>query len=163
MCSVAGNQPRRSTIPAVATLWGMTTASLAALVAALALGFVEGLRRFYPSRETWRRLRRRRGTRTIRTMRERYEIAGTRRVPGRLVELLLGLVVIWVALAGWLNKEWYEVALDALPYAFVLVAILRTPGALFAVGERMREYEREAGEDPDAEPEDDGGPTALAL
>jgi hypothetical protein len=141
----------------------MTTAGIAALIAVLALGFIEGLRRFYPSRETWRRLRRRRGARAVRAMRERFEIAGARRVPARLVELLLGLVIVWIALAGWLNKEWYEVALDALPYVIVLVTIFRTPGTLFAVGERMREYEKEAGEDPDLTPEDEDGPTALAL
>ena len=96
-------------------------------------------------------------------MRERYEAAGTRSVPGRLVELLLGLVLVWIAVAGWLDKLWYEVLLDALPYVFVLVAILRTPGALFAVGERMKEYEREVGEDPDAEPEEEGEADVWAL
>lgn len=141
----------------------MTSAGIAALVAVLALGFIEGLRRFYPSREAWRRLRRRRGVRAIRAMRERYEAAGTRSVPGRLVELLLGLVLVWIAVAGWLDKLWYEVLLDALPYVFVLVAILRTPGALFAVGERMKEYEREVGEDPDAEPEEEGEADVWAL
>jgi hypothetical protein len=141
----------------------MTSAGIAALIAVLALGFIEGLRRFYPSRETWRRLRRRRGSRAIRSMRQRFEHAGLRRVPGRLVEFLIGLVIIWVALAGWLNKEWYEVALDALPYIFVLIAVLRTPGTMFAVGERMKTYEKEAGEDPDAEPEDEAGPPAMVL
>lgn len=96
-------------------------------------------------------------------MRERFEAAGARRAPTRLVELLLGLVIVWIALAGWLDKEWYEVALDALPYAFVLIAIVRTPGALFAVGQRMKGYEREAGEDPDAQPEDEAGSSELAL
>ena len=95
-------------------------------------------------------------------MRERFEQASLRRAPRGLVEGLLGLVIVWVALAGWLNKEWYEVVLDALPYVFVLLALWRTPGALFAVAERMKTYEREAGEDPDAEAEEDG-PTALAL
>lgn len=94
-------------------------------------------------------------------MRERYEAAGLRSVPGRLVELLLGLVLVWIALAPWLDKRWYEVLLDALPYVFVLITILRTPSALFAVGERMKEYEREAGEDPDAEPEDEADVWAL--
>ena len=99
----------------------------------------------------------------MRAMRARFEAAGTRRVPVLLVEFLIGLVIVWVALAGWLNKEWYEVALDALPYVFVVAAILRTPGTMFAVGERMRAYEIEAGEDPDAEEEDEAGPTALVL
>ena len=141
----------------------MTSAGIAALVAVLALGFIEGLRRFYPARETWRRLRRQRGARSVRAMRERFEAAGARKVPGRLVELLLGLLIVWVALAEWLHKHWYEVALDALPYFFVLIAILRTPGTLFAIGERMREYEKEVGEDPDAEPEEDEGPAEWAL
>jgi hypothetical protein len=98
-------------------------------------------------------------------MRERFENAGARNVPVRLVELLLGLVLVWIFVAGWLDKRWYEVALDALPYVFVLAAIVRTPGALFAVGERMREYEREAGEDPDADPDEEqgDGPAEWAL
>jgi hypothetical protein len=141
----------------------MTSAGIAALVAVLALGFIEGLRRFYPSRETWRRLRYRRGARTVRAMRERFEAAGVRRTPTRLVELLLGLVIVWVAIAGWLDREWYEVALDVLPYVFVLFAIIRTPGTLFAIGERMRNYEKEVGEDPDAKPKEEGGPPEFAL
>ena len=101
--------------------------------------------------------------RAVRAMRERFEAAGVRRAPMRLVELLLALVIIWIAIAGWLDKEWYEVALDALPYIFVLVAIIRTPGTLFAIGERMRNYEKEVGEDPDARPEDESGPSEFAL
>jgi hypothetical protein len=141
----------------------MTSAGIAALVAVLALGFIEGLRRFYPSRETWRRLRHRRGVRAVRAMRARFETAGLRRAPTRLVELLLGLIIVWIALASWLDKEWLEVALDALPYAFVLTAVVRTPGTLFAIGERMRNYEKEVGEDPDAEPEEPAPPSDLTL
>ena len=141
----------------------MTSAGIAALVAVLALGFVEGLRRFYPAHETWRRLRRRRGARAIRAMRERFEAAGVRKVPTWLVELLVGLVVIWVALAPALDKLWYEVVLDALPYLFVLIALIRTPGALFRVGERMRAHERAAGEDPDAEEEEEEDVSPWAL
>ena len=96
-------------------------------------------------------------------IRERFEAAGARNVPRLLVELLLGLVIVWIAVAGWLDKWWYEVALDALPYVFVLVAIVRTPGSLFRVGERMREYEREAGEDPDADPDEEEGPAEWVL
>lgn len=99
----------------------------------------------------------------MRAMRERYEAAGLRKVPGRLIELLLGLVIVWIALAGVLDRLWYEVLLDTLPYVFVLIAILRTPGALFAVGERMKDFERDAGDDPDEEPEDEGGPAELVL
>jgi hypothetical protein len=143
----------------------MTTAGIAALIAVLAWGFIEGLRRFYPSRETWRRLRRRRGVRAVRAMRERFETAGARKAPGRLLELLIGAVVVWIAAASWLDKHWHEVAVDVLPYVFVLAAIVRTPGSLFAVGERMREYEKEVGEDPDADPDEDEqeGPAEWVL
>jgi hypothetical protein len=131
-------------------------------VATLALGFVEGMARFYPARPTWQRLRRRRGRDAVRAMRERFEAAGNRRTPRLLTQLLLALVIVWVAVASLLDKRWYEVALDVVPYLIVYVALLRTPGALRSVGERMRTYERDAGEDPDADAGDDG-PTALAL
>jgi hypothetical protein len=140
----------------------MTSGTIAALVATLALGFVEGLARFYPSAETWRRLRRARGRRAVRTMRERFESAGRRRPPKLLTTILLGLVIVWVASASLLDKRWWEVVLDVFPYVIVYVALWRTPTALRKVAERMKERERDAGEDPDAI-EGDGGPTALAL
>jgi hypothetical protein len=100
-------------------------------------------------------------------MRERFEAASTRRTPRILALILLGLVVVWVAVSSLLDKYWYEVALDSLPYAFVSIALLRMPGALRAVAERMREFERSVGEDPDRDLDDldggDGGPTAVAL
>jgi hypothetical protein len=143
----------------------VTTAGIAALIAVLALGVVEGLRRFYPARETWRRLRSRHGRRAVRAMRERFEAAAARRTPRVLAFILL--VVGWVAASSLLDKYWYEVALDALPYAFVSIALLRIPGALRAIAARMREFERSVGEDPDKDYDDldggDGGPTALAL
>ena len=139
----------------------MTTAGIAALVATLALGFVEGMGRFYPARRTWWRLRRTRGRRAVRAMRERFEAAGGRRPPRLLTTLLLGLTIVWVAAASLLDKRWHEVVFDVLPSLIVLAALVRTPPNLAAVAERMREFEREAGEDPDAEEGD--GPTAVAL
>ena len=142
----------------------MTSATIAALAAALALGFVEGMRRFYPAHRTWMRLRSRHGRRAIRAMRERFEAAAARSTPRVLATVLLGLVVVWVGVSPLLDKYWYEVALDSLPYAFVSFALARTPGALRTMAERMRGYERDAGEDPDADYDTgDGGPTTIAL
>lgn len=138
----------------------MASGVIAALIAVLALGYVEGMRRFYPARRTWIRLRSRHGRRAVKAMRERFEAAAGRRTPRLLAALLLALVVVWVGVSPLLDKYWYEVALDAVPYAFVSIALLRIPGALRVVAERMRDYERDAGEDPDAS---DEGPTALAL
>ena len=140
----------------------MASGAVAALVAALALGFVEGLGRFYPAQQTWRRLRRERGRESVRAMRVRFETAGERRPPRLLTQLLLGLVIIWLAGASLLDKRWYEVVLDIVPYVIVFVALLRTPRALRSVAERMKDYERRAGEDPDAGPGDDG-PAAIVL
>lgn len=143
----------------------MTTALVAALIAVLVLGFVEGLRGFYPSRTTWRRLRRTRGRLAVRLMRERYEAAAERGRPRLVLELLAGLVIIWVAVASLLDKRWYEVVTDILPYLIVGAALFRLPGALTAIAERMKTYEREAGEDPDEDWREggDGGPAAVAL
>jgi hypothetical protein len=140
----------------------MGSAALAALAATLALGFVEGLGRFYPSLQTWRRLRRARGRSAVKAMRERFERAGERGPPKLLTTVLLGLVVAWVAAASLLDKRWWEVVLDVIPYVIVYAALLRTPRAMSRIGDRMRGLERDAGEDPDAVDED-GGPTALAL
>jgi hypothetical protein len=142
----------------------MTTGALAALVATVALGFVEAWGRFYPARSTWRQLRRARGRRTVRRLRERYETAGARRPPKLLTTLLLGLVIVWVASASLLDKRWYEVVTDVLPYVIVYTALVRTPSSMRHIAERMRDYEREAGEDPDAPEESEGeGPSAVAL
>jgi hypothetical protein len=142
----------------------VTSGAIAALVAALALGFVEGWGRFYPARNTWRDLRRTRGRRAMRLVRERYEAAGARRPPRLLTTLLIGLVIAWVAGASLLDKRWWEVVADVVPYAIVLAALLRTPRALRAVGQRMRDFEREVGDDPDApDPEEGDGPAAMAL
>ena len=143
----------------------MTTALVAALIAVLILGFVEGLRGFYPSRATWQRLRRVKGRLAVRLMRERLEATANRGKPRLVLELLAGLVIIWIAVASLLDKRWYEVVTDILPYLIVGAAVFRLPGALKAVAERMKAYERDAGEDPDEDWRDggDGGPAVIAL
>ena len=142
----------------------MTSAAIAALIAVLALGFVEGMRRFYPARRTWLRIRSRHGRRAARAMRMRLEAAADSRSPKLLAIVLLALVAAWIAASSLLDKFWYEVALDALPYAFVSIALLRVPSSLRLIGERMREYERSVGEDPDRDFDGEGdGPTAIAL
>ena len=143
----------------------MTTGLIAALVAVLVLGFVEGIKRFYPSRQTWRRLRRTRGRLAVRLMRERFEAAADQGSPRVLAEVLAGLVVVWIAVASLLDKRWYEVVTDVLPYVFVGLALFRLPGSLRSVAERMKDYEREVGEDPDEDWRDGGdeGPAVLAL
>lgn len=97
-------------------------------------------------------------------MRERVEQTAENRLTRLLATALLMLVIAWVASAPLLDKRWHEVVLDVLPYALVGVALLRTPSSLRVIGERMREYEREFGEDPDAGyGGGDGGPAAIAL
>ena len=140
----------------------MTTTGLAALFAALALAFVEGFGRFYPSKRTWMRLRSRHGRRAVRAMRERFEAAAQAKTGRRVATLLLALAIVWVAVAPLLDKRWYEVVLDVLPNVFVLIAMMRMPTVLQKVAERMKEHERGIGEDPDSEL-DDGGATAIAL
>ncbi len=143
----------------------MTTGLIAALVAVLALGFVEAWRRFYPSRQTWRRLRRIKGRLAVRLMRERFEHGAERGGPRLLAEVLAGLMIVWIAIASLLDKRWYEVVMDLIPYVLVGIALFRVPGAMRAIAERMKEYEREVGEDPDEDWRNGGdeGPTALAL
>jgi hypothetical protein len=141
----------------------MTTGGVAALIAALVLGFVEGMRRFYPAPQTWVRIRSRHGRRAARAMRERLEAAASSRTPRALAMVLLALVAVWIASASLLDKRWYEVVADVLPYAFVSIALLRVPPALRTIAQRMRDYERDVGEDPDRSFEDDEGPTELAL
>jgi hypothetical protein len=137
---------------------------LAGLFSVLTLGFEEGMRRFYPSRSTWIRLRSKHGRRAVRAMRERMEATAEHGIIKLLANALVGLVIIWIATASLLDKRWYEVALDVLPYALVGIALLRTPGTLRAISERIRTYERDHGEDPDLDYRTgDGGPTAIAL
>lgn len=144
----------------------MTSAVIAVLIAGLTLAFVEGLGHFYPAKKTWWRLRSQHGRAAVRAMRERIEDLAAKRIPAILAEVLLGLLVIWVAVSPLLDKRWYEVAIDAFPYAFVGLALLRSRPALRAIAARMKEYEKDAGEDPDKPLFDDGGngdPTAIAL
>jgi len=144
----------------------MVTGAVAGLVAALALGFEEGLRRFYPSRATWLRLRRARGRLAVRIMRERFEASGSRRTPRVLAEILLGGIVVWIAISPLLDKRWYEVVTDTTPWVLVAVAMFRTPGTLTRIAERMTDHERSVGEDPDKDWRDDledGDATAIAL
>ncbi|MEA2434533.1 MAG: hypothetical protein QOG54_1990 [Actinomycetota bacterium] len=145
----------------------MASGAIAAVVAVLALGFVESLRRFYPTRETWRRLRRVRGRLAVRLMRERFESESNRKSPKRLAEILICLMIAWVASSSLLDKRWQEVVIDVLPYAFVTLALFRVPAAMGAIGQRMREYEESVGEDPDQPWRDDepgdGGPAVIAL
>jgi len=130
----------------------MATGGIAALLAVLALGFIEGLRRFYPAREAWLRLRRAHGRTAVRATRERFEAASGSPLPRRLAQVILSLVIIWAAVvSGLLDKDWYEVLVDVTPYVFIWIALLRTQGALAAVAGRMKDHERAAGEDPDAE------------
>lgn len=142
----------------------MVSGLVAGLIAVLVLGFEEGMRRFYPSKQTWLRLRSRNGRRAVRAMRERLEETAENRMTRRLANALLGLSILWVASASLLDKRWHEVVLDVLPYALVGIALVRTPGGLKKVAERMRKYERDHGEDPDSEfGSGDGGPAAIAL
>ncbi|MEA2486681.1 MAG: hypothetical protein QOF16_335 [Actinomycetota bacterium] len=127
----------------------MASGVIAALLAALVLAFVEGLARFYPARELWWRLRRTRGRETVRRMRERYEAASEQRTSLWFALSLLGVVAIQLATIHWLHLHWYQVVINLLPALFVALALLRVPSTLRSVVERMKNFEREAGDDPD--------------
>ncbi|MBK5227984.1 MAG: hypothetical protein JJE05_05700 [Actinobacteria bacterium] len=97
-------------------------------------------------------------------MRERFEAFAGSGIAPKLGFLLLGLVGVWIAAAPALDKRWYEVAFDALPYPFIAIALFRAPGSLRAIAERIKTYERDLGEDPDRDLGDDGGgATEIAL
>ena len=149
----------------VATLVRVTTALIASFAAVAALGFLEGVGRFYPARKTWWRLRRTRGRSAVVLMRARCERAADPRLARRLASLLVALVIAWIGAASLLDKRWHEVLFDVTPYLIVSVALLRTPRVMRAVAERMKGYERDAGEDPDDGFGGDGrdGPEAMAL
>lgn len=138
----------------------MRSSFIASLLAVGALGFLEIFARYYPARQLWWRLRRARGRESLRKMRERFESAAARRTPQVLALVMVALIVAWIAAASLLDKRWYEVVGDSLPSAFVAVALVRTPRALRTVAERMKSYEREAGDEPDAPPPDGA---AIAL
>lgn len=135
---------------------------MAATMALAALGFLELFGRIYPARELWWRLRRARGRESLRRMRERYEGAAARRTPLILAVVMVALIGGWVATSSLLDKRWYEVVADVLPAAIVAITMLRTRSILRRVAERMKVYEREAGDEPDA-PIEDEGPSAFAL
>jgi hypothetical protein len=138
--------------------------AIAAAIGAFALAVIEGMRRFYPARRTWLRLRSRNGRRAVWAMRRRMEAAAASRWPRLLAAALFAVIMIWIAFAPVFSKHWYEVVMDALPYVFVGVAMMRAPGTLEAVAARMRRYEEELGEDPDAEDDEDGaGSDEIAL
>jgi hypothetical protein len=142
----------------------MASGFVAAAVAIMVFGFVEIFARTYPTRETWSKLRRTHGRRAVRAMRRRLEEVAQTKTTRILAGVLLALVVAWVASAPLLDKRWYEVVLDVTPYVIVSLAMLRIPGALRRVTVRIKKYEEDAGEDPDAaDDEGDGGPTAIAL
>lgn len=145
----------------------MTTAVVASFAAVVALGFLEGVGRFYPARRTWWRLRRTRGRSAVVLMRARCERAADPRLARRLASLMVALVIVWIGVASLLDKRWHEVVWDVTPYVIVSIALLRTPSVLRAVADRMKEYEKDAGEDPDGAGGDgmtgDGGPEAVAL
>jgi hypothetical protein len=139
------------------------TGAVAVVASLLCLGFVEALGGFYPSRRTWWGLRRSRGRHGVRKIRERFEEVAALRGPRMLATLILCLLIIWVASASLLDKRWYEVAVDAGPSIIVMLAFRRIPTALTSVAERMKKLEREAGDDPDAPIEGDGGAIAIEL
>lgn len=141
----------------------MTSAIIASFAALAAFGFLEGLGRFYPARQTWWRLRRVKGRSAVVLMRARVERAGDPALARRLASLLVALVIAWVGAASLLDKRWHEVLFDVTPYLIVSAALLRSPYVMRSVAERMKDYERDAGEDPDSPEPGEDGPTAVAL
>lgn len=141
----------------------MDTGIIAIGTAFLAWAFVEGIGSFYPSKAAWLRIRSRHGRRVTRAMRERFELGAERGTPRWLTILLVGLVIGWIASASLLDKRWWEVVLDVLPYALVGAAFLRIPTIMRKVADRMKAFERDLGEDPDSDLNGDGGATAIAL
>lgn len=141
----------------------MPATGIIALVAALlSWGFVEAFGGFYPSRQTWWGMRRAKGRYLLRKTRERFEDIAALRLPQLMVTFLLCALIIWVASASLLDKRWYEVVADAAPSLIVMLALQRVPSALRAIAERMKKYEREAGDDPDS-PLDGGDGGAIAI
>jgi hypothetical protein len=143
----------------------MATGALAALLSLVILGFVEVFGRSYPVFETWARLRRERGRRATRLIRERLEATSAARGPRLLGYALVVAALAWIAAASLLDKRWYEVVVDILPQLLVAAALLRVPHASRAAAERMRSYEKRMGEDPDRETDDEEpqGPDEIVL
>jgi hypothetical protein len=130
---------------------------------------VETFGRIYPTRETWRKLRRTRGRLAIRLMRERFEAAGEKVPARRIAMVLFALLLAWAGAApGLFQKRWYDTLLDVTPSLIVILALIRIPAVLRAVAQRIRSYEESVGEDPDKplfgdEEGGDDGPTAAVL
>src|ERR671914_529378 len=102
----------------------MAATGIAATIASLlAWGFIEALAGFYPSRETWWRMRRARGREPLRRTRERFEEAADHRGPRVLGTVLLCLLIVWIASASLLDKRWYEVIADAAPSLIVMLSL----------------------------------------
>ena len=141
----------------------MGSSLLAALLAGLVVAFVEGMGRFYPSREQWWRWRRIRGRELTRKMRERVEAMADNRTPRNLALAVFALAIGWVASASLLDKRWYEVVADVIPSLFVAAGLLRIPHSLRAIAARMKSFERQAGDDPDTGLGGDGGAAAVVL
>lgn len=131
-------------------------------MAFLTWAFVEGLGSFYPSKAAWLRIRSRHGRRVARAMRERFEAGAARGTPRWLIITFCLLVGAWIASASLLDKRWWEVVLDVAPYALVGAAFVRLPRMMNRIAERMRNYERDLGEDPEGD-EGDGGAAVIAL
>lgn len=127
----------------------------AAFLAALAWAFVEVFARIYPSRETWARMRLEHGRSAVQGLRQRIETVAHTRASRYALVLLGALAAAWIASASLLDKRWWEVVLDVLPYGIIGGALLRAPRALKTVAARMRDYERASG--------DDQGPGPLAA
>ena len=87
-------------------------------------------------------------------MRERFEASAARRSPRVLALALLVLMAAWIAASSLLDKRWHEVLTDVIPYVLVGIALLRVPPAMREIGERMKEYEREVGDDRLVEEDD---------
>ena len=94
-------------------------------------------------------------------MRERFELGATQKAPRILALVFLVLVIAWIAVASLLDKRWHEVLFDVIPYVIVGIAVLRIPPALRGIGERMKDYEREIGDDQVIE--DDDPPGAVRI
>lgn len=141
----------------------MDSGIIAIGTAFLAWGFVEGFGSFYPSKAAWLRIRSRHGRRVARAMRERFEAGAARGTPGWLIIAFCVLVGAWIASASLLDKRWWEVVLDVAPYALVGAAFVRLPRMMARIAERMRNYEKDLGEDPEGNDDGDGGAAVIAL
>ncbi len=93
-------------------------------------------------------------------MRERYEAASKQRASLWFALSLLAVVAAQLATIHLLHLHWYQVVINLLPAFFVAIALLRVPHALRGITERMKDYEKEAGDDPE---EWGGEPAVVTL